>query len=497
MSLPITPLSKFGDAMRRHRGLIIGIQWFIVIFYLTLLIIPALMPLPDSQARMLDSLTLFAQFIFWGIWWPFVLLSMIFFGRLWCGVFCPEGALAEWASRHGKNKGVPNWIKWSGWPAVAFALTTLYGQLISVYDYARPALLILGGSTVAALLVGFLYGRSKRVWCKYLCPVSGVFSLLARLAPVHFKVDEERWQENPQPHLPIPNCAPLIDIRRMHGNSACHSCGRCSGQRDAVRLVARSVNEEVVVYGQEEPNPWTVRLLLFGVLGLAIGAFTWTVSPWFIEMKQTLAEWLVNHDIFWPLNDTAPWWLLTHYPENNDSFNWLDGFCITVYILGHSIVLGGIFSLLMHFASFCAGKGKTFYQHICLALIPLGGVGLFLGLTATTVKLLRQNGFAIVWVQDLRALMLIGALIWSLTLAWQILSKRQVFGFRRVAVLSCFSVICAMIFYNWYLMFWGWNGLPLMKLKTALDLSMYIALAVLAIGIIKHLTKKHFTRAKA
>ena len=69
-----------------------------------------------------------------------------------------------------------------------------------------------------------------------------MFALLARLAPVHYKVDEQRWLENREPHLPTPNCAPLIDIRRMQGNADCHACGRCSGQRGAVQLSARSPN---------------------------------------------------------------------------------------------------------------------------------------------------------------------------------------------------------------------------------------------------------------
>jgi len=57
-----------------------------------------------------------------------VLLSVVLFGRLWCGLLCPEGALSEWASRHGRGGGVPRWMRWGGWPTLGFLLTTLYGS---------------------------------------------------------------------------------------------------------------------------------------------------------------------------------------------------------------------------------------------------------------------------------------------------------------------------------------------------------------------------------
>jgi len=450
-------LGRLGDALRRHARLIRWLQWTLVTFYVLLLTLPALLPLPDSQARMLDNLTLLAQFIFWGVWWPCVLLSMLLFGRLWCGLFCPEGALSEWISWRGLGRGTPRWIRWGGWPTLGFILTTVYGQLISVYDYAQAALLILGGSTVAAMLVGFLYGRGKRVWCRYLCPVSGVFGLLARLAPVHFKVDEQRWLENLPPRLPPPNCAPLLDIRRMQGARDCHACGRCSGQRGAVQLSARSPNAEILMVGGQRANPWDARLLLFGVIGLAMGAFQWTVSPWFISGKQALAGWLIERNIYWPLQADAPWWLLTHYPQVSDAFSWLDGLLILGYILGSSLLIGGGLWLLLRAAVAALGHSGEVFARLALTLIPLGGVGLLLGLSSTSVKLLRYEGLVLAWVQPARAGLLGVAMTWSLWLGWQLIAQYSANPVRRLGAFGCLLLACAWVGYGWWLQFWGWS----------------------------------------
>lgn len=450
-------LGRIGDWLVQHGGFIRKLQWIIVLFYVFLIVVPLFLPLPDHTARVWNHLTVFSQFIFWGIWWPFVLLSMILFGRVWCGVLCPEGTVTEFASKYGRHRPIPRWIRWQGWPFVAFAGTTVYGQMASVYQYPKAAALVLGGSTIAALVVGYLYGKEKRIWCRYLCPVNGVFGLLAKLAPVHFKVNEEAWKASYGKKVIPVNCAPLLPLRNMQGASDCHMCGRCSGYRDAIKLTSRSASDEIVHIGKKEANSWSSLLILYGLMGIAIGAFHWTVNPLFIETKQWIATWLIEQNILWPLDqDSPPWWLFTHYPEVNDSFSWLDGGLVIAFIFVFGFIIGSCFLAWMMLANYALGRWETQrFHHLTQALIPLAGCGVFLGLSATTVTLLKAEDVPMLWATDVRMLLLVGASLWSLWLALKIslvytrkISQLFLVGFCTLGVITINA-------YSW-VVFFGW-----------------------------------------
>ena len=346
--------------MRTHGRTLRVVQWCVVAPYLVLVAVPAFLPLPPEDAHWYDNLVLTAQWLFWGLWWPLVIASMFVLGRTWCGVFCPEGTLSEAASRHGLGRGVPRWLRWGGWPFVAFALTTIFGQLVSVYQYATATLLVLGGSTLAAIAVGFVYGKGKRVWCRHLCPVNGVFAILARMSPRHFRVDTRVWLANTGRTRAHPvNCAPMVRIRRMSGASECHMCARCSGLHGAVALAARVPGREIARIDLAEARAWDAALIVFGMIGLAVGAFEWSATPWFVELRTALASHVLEHGPAWLLADNAPWWLLTHYPDAHDVFTWLDGALIVGWIVGTALVLGGFITLCLALASLPAGGGNS------------------------------------------------------------------------------------------------------------------------------------------
>lgn len=461
---------RFADFLRDHARWLRGLQWIIVAAYAFLLIVPALLPLPGRTASVFNNLTVFAQFAFWGIWWPFVLVSIPLMGRAWCGWFCPEGMLSEWASGRGRGRAIPKWMRWGGWPFVAFSLTTIYGQLVSVYQYPWAVLVVLGGSTAAAMLVGWMYGRNKRVWCKYLCPVNGVFNLLAKLAPWHYKVDEEAWR-HPVRRTETINCAPLVPLRHMRGASDCHMCGRCSDYRGAIQLTPRSPEAEIVEVGNGDS--WQTVLIVFGLMGVAVGAFLWSASPWFVTVKQAAAGWLVNHDIYWPLQQNAPWFVLTHYPEVNDSFSWLDGGVILSFILAAAVCLGGPIFVGLWAADKAlplrrpAGMKRTSggerlagashgIHDLALGLIPAAGAGVFLGLSATTLTLLQHEGVSVAWASALRFSLLGLAMLWSLRLVWRITLSRSSSLVPRLNVLLCVALGTVPYCAAWVLFFAVW-----------------------------------------
>lgn len=459
-----TRLMRIGEWIRYHSILIRNIQFFIVLFYIFLIIFPVLLPLPDDTAHIWSNLTLIAQFCFWGIWWPFVLVSIVLMGRVWCGILCPEGVLTEFASKHGRANSIPHWMRWEGWPFVAFTITTIYGQMISVYQYPKAILLILGGSTISAIIIGYFYGREKRIWCKYLCPVNGVFNLLAKLSPIHYKVDENAWRASydinqfSQNSTNSVNCAPLLPLRSMKGASGCHMCGRCSGYRNAIALTWRKPTQEIVILGQSNNNLWESTLVLYGLFGIAIGAFHWNISPWFVQIKQYIASLLIEHNIMWLFKTNAPWWLLTNYPQQNDVFSWLDGTIIISYILITALIVGSILTLLFIVATLLLGKWQyKRFNHLVQTAIPLAGCGVFIGLSTTTVNLLRNEHILFNNMNYIRTILLVIMTLWSILLAWKVSGLyTHIFAKRLLAILT---IIIAMIGVNinWVLMFLIWK----------------------------------------
>jgi hypothetical protein len=181
------------------------------------------------------------------------------------------------------------------------------------------------------------------------------------------------------------------------------------------------------------------------------------VNPHFIEVKQAIASWLIDRDIMWPLAENAPWWMLTNYPDERDVFSWLDGSLVLGYILGASVVLGAALAMLLAGASRLAGAWqKQKFYHLSQAFIPLAGCGVFLGLSALTITLLKNESLPVSWANTVRLCMLAGASLWSLWLAVRILRAQTSSVARQAGAFILFACAVGLIDYMWWLRFWVW-----------------------------------------
>ena len=232
-------------------------------------------------------------------------------------------------------------------------------------------------------------------------------------------------------------------------------CGRCSGFRGAVALSVRSPNDEII-RGGERANPWDTLLILFGLMGIAVGAFHWSASPWLVEAKQAVAERLVNRGVVWPIETPMPWWLLTNYPAQNDVLTVLDGFLLIAYILVTAIVITTMLTLMLALATRLSGAWSWLrFHHLAQTLIPLAGCGVFLGLSALSVTLLRGEGFTMQWVGIARIVALAGASLWSVWHGWRV-TGLSANGVKQGLATVCVALAVSVSVAGWALLFWVW-----------------------------------------
>jgi hypothetical protein len=123
----------------------------------------------------------------------------------------------------------------------------------------------------------------------------------------------------------------------------------------------------------------------------------------------------------WPVEASAPWWILTNYADQNDVMTLLDGAIVIGYILVVAMFIGSFVGACVALSTRLLGPWSwARFHHIVQSFIPLAGCGVFLGLSMTTVTLLRHDGLDLGFVEPLRAAMLVGACVWSLWLAFRI-----------------------------------------------------------------------------
>jgi transcriptional regulator with AAA-type ATPase domain/NAD-dependent dihydropyrimidine dehydrogenase PreA subunit len=126
--------------------------------------------------------------LFWAWWWPLILISFPFVGRLWCAV-CPfmiygeiTQKLSLWLWPRPLGSWPRQWAeRWGGWILYGgFAAILLWEELWHLENTAYLSAWLLLIITAGAMICSVFFER--RFWCRYLCPIGGMNGLFAKLS---------------------------------------------------------------------------------------------------------------------------------------------------------------------------------------------------------------------------------------------------------------------------------------------------------------------------
>ncbi len=424
----------------RHRDKLVWIHAAMFVFFMVLLFLPLFLPEPLQGATPLNNFTEFSIYLFWGLWFPLVFVSVLFSGRSWCGILCPLGAASQWSNKIGLKRKIPAWLRWEGTPIVSFIIVTILGQTLDVRDQPLGLAELFGGVLVIALIIGFLYGRNKRAWCRHACPIGlllGVFSRLGALefAPKHKQPGGDTYTEKGV-------CPTMIAVSRKEESRHCIECFRCvkPSSNGGLFLRFRKPGEEIEKIRQYNPNLAEI-IFMFLATGVALGGFLWLILPSYQVIKQALGSFFIDNGWMW-VGNAGPAWLMSVHPEQRQVFNWLEFIMIVGFMTFYMFAALGLLTLCNSLSAWFAGRfggGGSFKQRFTqlgYQFAPVAMISIIIGLGELLFKQLSFLGLNALAIEILKIALFTGAIAWSFYLGHKILSAQHLKGLKKWITLS-------------------------------------------------------------
>jgi len=148
------------------------LRWTTVPLFLLVMLYTLLGPVDGNAANL----------AVWTLWWPALLLTAIFFARGWCS-YCPLEAIGEFIGVKTRVTREPmKWLRRWG-PTLSLAglvAILLIEQATGMFFHPTATGLLLVTLLAATVSADLIIGR--RGWCKFLCPLGRIVSLISRIS---------------------------------------------------------------------------------------------------------------------------------------------------------------------------------------------------------------------------------------------------------------------------------------------------------------------------
>lgn len=246
-------------------------QWFPITFkILTLIAFVAMVIIgftsPSRDPFFISQLSktnLTTSFV-WRLWWPMIVLSAIFLGRVWC-MICPVELITTFFAKIGLKRKRPKWIL-SGWVITLFYLVvSTIGVTLLEIDlnpvYTSLYLLIIIG---VAIISGLIF--EKNTFCRYICPVGYLLGIFSKMAFLGWRVkkksvcdschDKSCLKSKYTYQLNYKSCGVDLIPAEINNNNECLLCGGC----------LKTCKTYITENNTSRPNPGITRIGFAGDL---------------------------------------------------------------------------------------------------------------------------------------------------------------------------------------------------------------------------------------
>ncbi|WP_353893812.1 4Fe-4S binding protein [Proteinivorax hydrogeniformans] len=124
----------------------------------------------------------------------FILVAMgtlvaIFYGRFFCGWFCPMGTFAERVlSKISKNRKPPKFMQQKWFPYVFLVIFLSYLAVLMFSGVPYGVLIMMGTVALTSIVLAALY--RPRTWCEFFCPWGTIMSLVSFKSGKKISIDD-------------------------------------------------------------------------------------------------------------------------------------------------------------------------------------------------------------------------------------------------------------------------------------------------------------------
>lgn len=214
----------------------------------------------------------------WSLLWPFLLLSVLFSGRSFCG-YCPISAVGN-AFAHGRKSflSFPGAMKKYGiWIGIAGFVSVFWIEHVAeAFLDARVTGMVFLSITSSAIIASLLFG--KRIWCLHICPLGRMLGDLGVLSIVELRANSRvcLWQCESRTCLKEKTCPmglhPSAE-RTRHDCILCFACAKKCKQK-SVHLDLLPPHQRILHMKSWNPSRTAFVVLLTGSV-LASQSLRW------------------------------------------------------------------------------------------------------------------------------------------------------------------------------------------------------------------------------